>query len=162
MEVTLKELQQKVKNYFRNEEIGYEEVEENIFRCIIGLYGKIPKVNYWLFVDDENARSCHLLPVYVKEKYRAEVAKLLLMLNTHMKRGLFDIDFKDGEVKYKYCVTATELNMNTEMVMHRLYNIGADVTDDCSDFILSVAYGMKSAEEAYHDYKDFINKLNEE
>jgi hypothetical protein len=92
--------------------------------------------------------SCYsILPLKVPELKRMAVAEFITRVNYDMIIGNFELDLRDGEVRYK---TALEIEQGqtTEGLLDRLVYANMMVMDRYLLSLMSVIYGSVSPEEA--------------
>jgi hypothetical protein len=86
-------------------------------------------------------------PINVPEEKRKEMAELLTRANYGLKVGNFELDFSDGEVRYKTSVDVEDTDL-TPALVHNLVYANVWTMDRYLPGILLTAYGSVSPEEA--------------
>lgn len=96
-------------------------------------------------IIDETTLLCYsVFPIKVPEERRVAVAEFLCRANYGLYHGNFEIDFRDGEVRYKTTGMTTEEDPIDEECIGRLINLGFAMTDRYAPGILSVLYANDS------------------
>lgn len=111
------------------------------FRCLLNL------------LEEEERFGVYLTsPVKVDEKYRRSVAEYIARVNFGVLIGHFDLDFRDGEVRYKATTDVHGSFLSKEMVQQMM---GASLCTVDSYFpgIMEVCFGGKTPEEAYENVR---------
>ena len=88
-----------------------------------------------------------VMPMRVPEEMRAAMAEFLTRANYGLVVGNFEMDYEDGEVRYKTSLDVEDTEATTELLRHIVY---ANVTtmDRYLPGILAVLGGGKSPAEA--------------
>lgn len=86
------------------------------------------------------------------EPNKNQMAKLLAMINYGLIFGNFEIDYSDGEVRYKTAQTA-KLHTIKEVIEDSII-IPAYMFNKFGDAIIEVMFGIKDAQEAFDDIPD--------
>lgn len=100
-------------------------------------------------IIDETTLICYsVFPIKVPEDRREAIAEYLCRANYGLYHGNFEIDFRDGEIRYKTTGMTTEEDPIEEEVIARLINLGFAMTDRYAPGVLSVMYASESPEAA--------------
>lgn len=86
-------------------------------------------------------------PVRVPEAARLAVAEYLTRANYGLRIGNFEMDFDDGEVRYKSSIDFEGATLSAELVRHAIYP-AAQTMDRYLPGMMAVVYGGKSPAEA--------------
>ena len=86
-------------------------------------------------------------PVKVPEEVRPQVAEFITRANYGMRIGNFEMDFGDGEVRYKSSLDFEDAVLSVELVRNAVYP-AVRMMDDYLPGLLSVVYGGKAAADA--------------
>ena len=120
-------------NYTLHEDKGYISLRMNmktVDSCALILH----------VIDKTTVLFYTVFPIKIPEERRAAVAEYLHRANYGLYHGNFEIDFRDGEIRYKTTGMAAEDEELDEEVMNRLINLGFAMTDRYAPGILSVLY----------------------
>ena len=115
----------------------------------VRIAGRTLNFSLVVFTDDV-ARTfvCYgLLPIRVPEDRRVEVAEVIARINYRLRLGNFDIDFADGEVRYRTGCDVEGGTLTLHMVLTVFGNVCASV-DRYGPAVLQVLFGGVSPAEA--------------
>lgn len=88
------------------------------------------------------------LPMKINEDKRAEVSEYLTRANYGLHVGNFEMDMRDGEVRYKTTGVCDTDTMPSLDVIRRLTYIGFSMFDRYVPSLMSIVYGNKTPDEA--------------
>jgi len=118
----MSELFDTLKSFFYNDEWFYIEVESR----------PVLRLNHW----GENGRfSCQAevneeqkifyfysyFPVNVPEEKRSVIAELITRANYGMRVGNFELDYEDGEVRFKTSLDVENVELSHDLVSNHVY-----------------------------------------
>jgi hypothetical protein len=102
-----------------------------------------------VFVDDA-ARTIvctGVLPILVEPERRSVVAEVIVRINRGLRLGTFDLDFDDGELRYRIGCDIEGGALTEHMVMTMLGNIGSSI-ERFGPALMEVVFGHVSPEDA--------------
>lgn len=144
----MSELFETLKSFFFNDEWFYVEVDDR----------PLLRLNHW----GENGRfSCQAeinedqqifyfysyFPVNVPPEKRADVAELITRANYGMRVGNFEMDYEDGEVRFKTSVDVENVEMSQALVSNHVY-ANVWTMDRYMPGLFAVIYGNISPQDA--------------
>ena len=88
-----------------------------------------------------------VMPVRVPANMRVTVAEYITRANYGLRIGNFEMDFDDGEVRYKSSLDFEGVELTTGLIRNAIYP-AVQTMDRYLPGLLSVIFGGKSAEEA--------------
>ena len=88
-----------------------------------------------------------VMPVRAPEQARTSVAEYLTRANYGLRIGNFEMDFDDGEVRYKSSLDFESMELTPGLIRNTIYP-AVQTMDRYLPGMLSVIYGGKTAEEA--------------
>ena len=88
-----------------------------------------------------------VMPVRVPANMRVTVAEYITRTNYGLRIGNFEMDFDDGEVRYKSSLDFEGVELTTGLIRNAIYP-AVQTMDRYLPGLLSVIFGGKSAEEA--------------
>lgn len=94
-----------------------------------------------------------IVPQHVPETHRREISEFLTRANYGIIIGNFELDFDDGEVRYKTSIDAEGGELTPAMV-HQMTLYGISTTDRYFPGIMAICYGGKSAQAAVLDIEN--------
>jgi hypothetical protein len=89
-------------------------------------------------------------PIKAEEEMRLAVAEYITRANYGLRIGNFEMDFSDGEVRYKSSLDFEDVSLHPEMIKHAIYP-AVQTMDRYLPGLMSVIYGAKTPEAAIVD-----------
>ena len=131
---------------FDGEEWNYETIHEIAFSGnISGIGGKIDNLKFYIVVSDETVTCYHVVPIKVPEEQRIAVNEFITRANYGLTIGNFEMDFNDGELRYKTNVSQNDLLRNDTAALHSmeiLMAIGPSMWQRYGDSIAALLFGF--------------------
>ena len=121
-----------------------------LFQFSLNLKGRIKKVSYIVDVKDDEYVVYAISPIGADEKdekMMAVMAEFICRANYGLKNGNFELDMRDGEIRYKSFVDCEGLTPTTEMVRNSIH-CPAAMFDRYGDGIVDIIFGNSTAKEA--------------
>ena len=118
-----------------------------------GLGGKIDDLKFYIIVGDEFVTCYHTAPIKVPVEQRAAVSEFITRANYGLTNGNFEMDFNDGELRYKTTVSQNDLLRNDATAlcsMRILLLLGPSMWQRYGDNLAALLFGFsadKSVEE---------------
>ena len=112
-----------------------------------GLGGVIDKIVVHYIVDQEKVQSLVVLPVSAA-KNMAKMAEFIVRVNYTMRYGHFDMDFRDGEVRYRMSFPVEGIKKDPNKFLDMLIGIPSCVVSTFSVGIVDVLQGKSTPEDA--------------
>ncbi|OJX40393.1 MAG: hypothetical protein BGO78_11045 [Chloroflexi bacterium 44-23] len=144
----MSELFDTLKSFFFNDEWFYIEVDDR----------PLLRLNHW----GENGRfSCQAeinenqkifyfysyFPVNVPPEKRSQIAELITRINYGMRVGNFELDYEDGEVRFKTSIDVENVDLSQALVSNHVY-ANVWTMDRYLSALFAVIYGNISPQEA--------------
>lgn len=98
-------------------------------------------------VDLEQFIFYVIAPVKAPEEARLAVAEFITRANYGLRIGNFELDFNDGEVRYKSSLDFEGVTLTTELIEHAIYP-AVQTMDRYLPELMKVIYGDKPPAEA--------------
>ena len=137
-------------NYFdRNDWTYRHDPENNSYSGEICINGPLGSVNFVVFADNDAAVCYHMLPFSASVKERRLLAEYLARVNISLYRGAFELDFTDGEIRFKNRISLADIKANGDDDISFLLCLGCSMIEQFSPGILAVFFGKRTPEEAY-------------
>ena len=99
-----------VLRHFDAHKFNYQVAEDTgkVFRATLGirLSGQLNACRLIVVATASEIESVAVCPISAAEEHRAAVAEYMLRINYGLKLGAFELDFRDGEVRYKCTLSA--------------------------------------------------------
>lgn len=124
--------------------------KRGLFRFGLNLKGRIKKVSYIIDVKDDEYVVYAISPLGAdddNEKVMATMADFLCRANYGLKNGNFELDMRDGEIRYKCFVDCEGITPTSEMVRNSIH-CPAAMFDRYGAGIVDIIFGNATAKEA--------------
>ncbi len=147
-EIVMKPIFKSVLNFFIQDDWKYTEIEPGE---ALSLEVKMENSNYtcYAFINDENQtfQFYSTSPVKIQKNQYLKIAEFLMRANYGLILGNFEMDFRDGEVRYKTSMFVGENELDYPVIKKIVYS-NLSTIDEYFPGIMKVIYGGVSAEEA--------------
>ncbi len=144
------EIRKAIETFFKEDEwiVEFDE-ERGIFSGGIGgLEGKISSVKFYVIVRDESATVYEMLPIQADNAVRSKAAEFITRANYGLDYGCFEMDFNDGEIRYKTNVSKAELEQDRNAAIQHALQVPIAMIMRYADGLLKVLFGMMEPAEA--------------
>ena len=136
-------------DFLRDDDWHFEFNEEReIIRCGVNLKCKLKSTRLVIDLRDDKYLVFANVPLNTDEENRAEMARLLNMINYTMIFGNFEMDESDGEVRFRFAVDCDDCLPSREVVKDSIL-IPALMVEKYGDAIAKVLMGFATAKEAF-------------
>ena len=139
---------------FDGDKWNYEVHQEIAFiGGIGGLEGKITDLRFYIIVGDETVTCYHTAPIKAPLEQRAAISEFITRANYGLTNGNFEMDFSDGELRYKTTISQHDLLRNDAAAfrsMRVLMMLGPSMWQRYGDNLAALLFGYtdnKSVEE---------------
>lgn len=119
--------------------------EEIVFNMSID--SKLGSLSYRLRFFENGFTSYAYPNVYADSNSMANIAEYLCRANYGLRNGNFEIDFRDGEIRYKSYVDCSD-GVPGDEVIRRSISVPGDMFEIYGDGLLQVSFGMMTPEDA--------------
>ena len=140
-------LYEQVRVFFEEDDWGYVEgPNDNVLRY--GFSGQNAKFQGIAKVDDERRHILFLcyLPTHVPENKRTAAAEYVTRANYGLLNGNFELDFSDGEVRFKVSVLIEDSRLTFEQFKTAVYTCVLTMDRYCAG-LMEVIYADKNPAE---------------
>lgn len=124
--------------------------QHGLFKFGLNLKGRIKKINYIVDVKDDEYVVYAISPLGADEddeKMMTAMAEFICRANYGLKNGNFELDMRDGEIRYKSFVDCEGFTPTAEMIRNSIY-CPASMFDRYSSGIVDIIFGNSTAKEA--------------
>ena len=129
--------------FFKKEGWKYKfDENENMFECGVDVGNVVGSTRVLVDVEDERVICFYTLPIVAPENVRGNIAELVCRLNFKLANGLFDIDFDDGELRYRYLMPSEELEVSSMEKAHKLLYLPHATISRYGSAFIKVALGV--------------------
>ena len=144
-----KEIAEKLVEYLNEEDYNYDfDVKEGCIKMGFPLRKKLKRVRIVLDIEDDHYVSLGFIDINAGKESQMEVAKYMTMVNYITLLGNFEMDFKDGEIRYKYVVEYDSNSLTGEIIKKSL-DIPVSAFYFYGDELLKIIFGFATADEAF-------------
>ena len=135
-------------SHMEEQEYHYEfDQEKGIIRMRFKLKSKLDHIRFVIKIEDCFYVSYGCIDMAADEEQRKEVAEFITRANFGLNFGNFELDMRDGEIRYKHAVDCDHCTLSSQMIETSL-NITIAMYERYGNELLKVMFGMASAEEA--------------
>lgn len=124
--------------------------QRGLFKFSLFLKGRIKKVSYIVDVKDDEYIVYAISPLGADdddEKMMAAMSEFVCRANYRLKNGNFELDMRDGEIRFKCFVDCEGITPTLEMVKNSIY-CPAAMFDRYGMGIIDIIFGNATAKEA--------------
>lgn len=135
-------------NFFVQDDWNYTEVEEGrAFKVAVDLDNS--NYNCYVIINEEkrNFKFYSISPVKVPENKYTEMAEFFTRANYGMNLGNFEMDFRDGEIRYKTSNYLADNELDFPIIKRMVY-ANLSTMDDYFPGMIKVIYAGASPEDA--------------
>ena len=140
-----------INNFLTEDEWHFSfDDQRGLFKFGLNLKGRIKNVRYIVDIKDDEYVVYAISPIGADEddeKMMAIMAEFICRANYGLKNGNFELDMRDGEIRYKSFVDCEGLTPTTEMVRNSIH-CPAAMFDRYGDGIVDIIFGNSTAKEA--------------
>lgn len=140
-----------IKGFLDNDDWHYSfDEKKGMFRFDLTLKSKLKNINYFIDVKDDEFICYAISPIggdADDDQMMASLAEFICRANCGLKNGNFELDFRDGEIRYKSFVDCDEVMPSVEVVHNAIY-CTATMFDRYAPGILSIIFNDMSVKEA--------------
>ena len=140
-----------INEFLKNDDWHFSfDEERGVFRFKLTLKSKIKKIDYLIRVCDDEYIVYAISNVGVDENdetMMASMAEFVCRANYGLKNGNFELDMRDGEIRFKCFVDCEAITPTQEMVRNSIH-CPAVMFDNYGDGIVGIIFGNLSAQEA--------------
>ncbi len=124
--------------------------QRGVFKFGLSLKSKLKKVNYLIHVKEDEYIVYAISPIGADEddeKMMAAMAEFVCRANYGLKNGNFELDMRDGEIRFKCFVDCEDSMPSTEVIRNSIH-CPAAMFKQYGDGIIDIIFGNVSAKEA--------------
>ena len=139
----------RVEEYLRSQNFKYTlDEEEQRILCSFNLKGKVRNVRMAIALDyDDSYIVVCFFPMNAVEESYGAVTRLLNYINYQSKFGNYEMDERDGEIRYRMTVDCEGTTLSTEMI-DKSIRIPLSMIRKYGESLLAVVMGYKTFDEA--------------
>lgn len=98
--------------------------DTGVFDFGLRVKSKIQKINYIVDVHEDEIIVYGMCPIgadHTDSNMMAQMAEFLCRANYGLKNGCFELDFRDGEVRFKSFIDCEDVMPSTEVIKNSIY-----------------------------------------
>lgn len=122
--------------------------EKEYIKMGLNIDNKMKHVDILFDLRDDKYLLFVICPLNTGEAERKEMCELLNRINYTLMFGCFEMDTRDGEVRFRNSVDCDNCYPSREVIIHNLYRSIATIRD-YGDAIIQVQMGFGTAQEAF-------------
>lgn len=141
-----------IRAFFAEAEWKYDFDEANsVFTTGVGgLDSGLKSLRIILDVREDFVISYTISPINGDEEARPALAEYIARANYGLIKGNFELDFNDGEIRYKNLVSAVELEADAANVQHLVF-LSIQMFERYGKGMLQIMFGGMSPEDAINE-----------
>lgn len=156
----MKKVADVIKSFFEKNEWNYDVLDdENIIISKINMGNAIGSVKIAICIGEDNYIVYSVLNSKVEKKYFSEVSEFLHRANYGLRNGNFEMDYNDGEVRYKTYVNFENIDISEEMVATSIV-VGVLMINKYGKGLLKIMIGEGNPQECIQECEDDKNDEN--
>ena len=140
-----------INNFLTEDEWNFSfDEQRGLFKFGLCLKGKIKKISYVVDVKEDEYIVYAISPLGVDdddEKMMASMAEFICRANYGLKNGNFELDMRDGEIRFKSFVDCEGITPTLEMVKNSIH-CPAAMFDRYGVGIVDIIFGNTTAKDA--------------
>ena len=147
-----KQIKTCIQDYLEKENWAYTfDEEQALFSVKIKLEGRLNQCELAICIREDHYIVYAEIAISANENCLSLVSEYLHRVNFGLKRGAFELDFNDGEIRYKICVDCGDEcdSMPSESVIARSIKIPCMMFEQYGDGLLGVIFGNLTPPEAF-------------
>lgn len=147
----MKKVIEAIKFFFEKNEWKYQYNEEKkIFVSGINMDNVLGNVSMYISLEENSYNVYMILNSKAEEEYYVAVGEFLHRANYGLKNGNFEMDYRDGEVRYKSFVNFENIVISEEIVKDSIF-VGIAMLDTYGKGLLKIMLGESTPKECIEE-----------
>lgn len=146
-----KDIAQAINTYLKEDNWHFSfDDKRGVFKFGLSLKGKLKKINYIIYVKEDQYIVYTISPLGADEDdetMMATIAEFVCRANYGLKNGNFELDMRDGEIRFKCFVDCEGIIPTAEMVRNSIH-CPAVMFEQYSEGIVGIIFGSMNAKDA--------------
>lgn len=135
-------------SFLEEMEINYDFIrEKGIIKFSINVDGKVKRFTYFIQIKKSSYIVYITIAVAADKDCMGSVAEYLTRANYGLQYGSFELDWNDGEIRYRHLVDCENCPPSQEVIRNSIL-IPYSTFERYGDGLLSVIFGAATAKEA--------------
>lgn len=136
-----------VRDWLDNDDWQYDyDAEKHLIKSGINLKSKIKSCRILIDIKEQSYIVYLLSPINGDPEKLTELIKYLTMANYGLINGNFELDVRDGEIRYKSYVNCEGIESISENIIRDSVYVGCAMMDRYGDGIAALAFGFSDAD----------------
>ncbi len=141
-------------DFFHKDDWNFKEIDENgVIRTGVTLKAKAKKADININVTNTGFAINSSLPFSADQDSMAATAEFIARANFGMMHGNFELDFRDGEIRYKTTLYCEELTPTFKQIHFLLY-VNLTTLEKYANGLMKVVFGMATPKEAIDEIEN--------
>ena len=140
-----------ISSFLREDDWHFQfDEEKGVFKFGLNLKTRLKKVNYTIRVQENNYSVYAISPINADEDdsdMMQKMAEFVCRANYGLRNGNFELDMRDGEIRYKCFVDCEDSSPSFGVIRNSIY-CPAGMFKMYSPGILAIIFGDATAKEA--------------
>ena len=147
----MKKVIETIKSLFEKNEWKYQfDEEDNVFRAGINMGNIVGSVKMYIFLEKNSYSVYMVLNSKAEEKYYDTVGAFLHRANYGLKNGNFEMDYRDGEIRYKVYVYFKNIDISEDIVEESIF-VGVAMIERYGKGLLKIMLGEGTPEKCIEE-----------
>ena len=138
-------------------DITVDEQERTIFKLGIKLENTNVETVIHLRTEWHQVAIYTFCPIKVPANLRLSIAEFITLANCNILLGSFEMDFEDGEIRYKSAYSYDDTFPNSEPVFLRNLYVTFNTLDRYFPGLMAVIYGNATPSHAIHQVENVVD-----
>ncbi len=136
-----------IKNYFENNDWKYKYNEQDkIFTTGINMGNILGNIRMVIYINENDYNVYIILNSKAEKKYYSNISEFLHRANYGLRDGNFEMDYRDGEIRYKSFVNFKNIEISEDVVDESIM-VGVAMIERYGKGILRIMLGEDNIEE---------------
>lgn len=138
-------------DYFKEKNFDFDfDADKGIITTAFPTDSKIGQIDMRIRFFNDGYISHSTARIHADEASREKAAEYLTRANYGLRMGNFELDFRDGEIRFKSFCRSGDIELNDEQITDS-FILPIVQFDTYGDNLLAVLFGMKEPEQALKD-----------
>lgn len=146
-----KDIAHAINTYLKEDDWHFSfDEKRGVFKFGLSLKGKMKKINYIIYIKEDEYVVYAVSPLGADEedeKMMATMAEFVCRANYGLKNGNFELDMRDGEIRFKCFADCEGIIPTTEMIRNSIH-CPAAMFEQYAEGIVGIIFGNLNAKDA--------------
>lgn len=136
-----------INSFLKNDDWKFSfDEDKGVFTFNLSLNCKLQKISYRIIVL-EGSYTVYTTVALGAKDVLPQMAEFVCRANYGLRHGNFELDFRDGEIRYKCFIPCKNMIPNADIIKDSIY-VPAAMMEKYGNGIAAVSFGMMTPEEA--------------